>query len=143
MTTQGSRRRTKEIAKIHCLKRDLRLDDDTYRGVLYQLAGVRSSSELDAKGRTQVITWLGQQTGDKQDMANGRPHNLDSENAPAELKKIEALLLDQGLSWAYANAICKRMFKVARIALCSPEQFRGVIAALMVAKRRKEKAGGA
>jgi phage gp16-like protein len=41
-------RRRAAIAKLHCAKRDLRLDDDAYRAILRQVTGKESGADLDA-----------------------------------------------------------------------------------------------
>ncbi len=47
--------RTRDLAQIHIAKKDLGLDDDTYREMLFTLTRKRSSSELDAHQRGQVL----------------------------------------------------------------------------------------
>ena len=47
--------RNSELAKIHIAKKDLGLDDDTYRDVLWTVARVRSAKDLDHHGREQVL----------------------------------------------------------------------------------------
>jgi phage gp16-like protein len=47
--------RNNELAQIHIAKKDLGLDDDTYRAVLWTVARARSSKELDFHGRKAVI----------------------------------------------------------------------------------------
>ena len=47
--------RAREIKAIHIAKRDLCLDDDTYRDVLERITGLRSAADLDAKQRRAVI----------------------------------------------------------------------------------------
>lgn len=50
--------REREIRLIHVAKRDLQLDDETYRAMLWSLARVRSSKELDFTGRKKVLDHL-------------------------------------------------------------------------------------
>lgn len=47
-----------QIKMIHAAKRMLGLDDDTYRDMLENIAGVRSATELDQDGVTKVIRHL-------------------------------------------------------------------------------------
>lgn len=47
--------RTQEIAKIHVAKRDLDLNDEAYRAVLLEVAGVDSAATLDWKQRAVVL----------------------------------------------------------------------------------------
>jgi phage gp16-like protein len=134
----GDARRTRELATIHCMKRDLKLDDDSYRNLLYGIAGVRSAGELTADQRTRVIQEMQRDLGPAAKKYPGRPHNMDSKNAAPELAKLEALLADGKLPWAYADGIAQQMFKVDRIAFCTSEQIRAVITALIMNAKRKE-----
>jgi len=52
------RRRLRDLALIHVGKQQLGLDDDTYRTLLWGVAGVRSARDLDAAGRAEVLAWL-------------------------------------------------------------------------------------
>lgn len=47
--------RTAQLAAIHVAKRDLGLDDEEYRDILFTVARVRSASDLDAAGRAMVL----------------------------------------------------------------------------------------
>jgi phage gp16-like protein len=47
--------RTDDLAKIHIAKKDLGLDDETYRAVLWTCARVHSSKDLDHAGRAAVL----------------------------------------------------------------------------------------
>lgn len=50
--------REREIRLIHVAKRELQLDDDTYRAMLWSLARVKSSKDLDFTGRKKVLDHL-------------------------------------------------------------------------------------
>lgn len=45
----------KDLAKIHIAKKDLGLDDDTYRAMIRRIGGVESSAQLDAAGRRALL----------------------------------------------------------------------------------------
>jgi len=45
----------RQLAKIHIAKKALGLDDETYRGIINQIGGVNSSSDLTMLGRAKVI----------------------------------------------------------------------------------------
>ena len=47
--------RTAQLAQIHIAKKELGLDDDTYRAVLWACARVKSSADLDYAGRARVL----------------------------------------------------------------------------------------
>ncbi len=50
--------RNRELAQIHIAKAQLGLDDDTYRAMLWTVARVRSSGDLDFHGRIKVLQHL-------------------------------------------------------------------------------------
>lgn len=51
----GTQLRNAELAQIHIAKTQLGLDDETYRDVLWTVARVRSSKDLDWTGRKQLL----------------------------------------------------------------------------------------
>lgn len=109
------------------------MDDDGYRAVLERTAGVRSSSQLTSKTAAAVLDEL-VRLGWKPKKTNrtkGKPHNFNSHSMPAMIAKVEALLADMKLSWAYADAIANQMFGIQRCAwLRSEKQLKALIAAL-------------
>jgi phage gp16-like protein len=124
--------RNKELAKIHALKKNLMLDDETYRVMLVNQTGLDSSAKLDRGQRLTVIAYLQSQLG--KSLHTGKPHNLDSNT---QLQKIEALLTVQKKPWSYAHAMAKRMYKKDNLAFCAVFELRGIITALNVGGKRK------
>ena len=122
--------RHKMLAKIHIAKKQLGMNDDCYREMLKQVAGVKSAKELDLSGFDKVLRHLKQVGFKARSKAQypGRPHNADSQR---QIKKIEALLADNNLSWKYADAIAARMFGIKKIAWCLPPQLSKIITALI------------
>lgn len=126
------------LSKIHIAKSQLNMADDIYRGLLARVAGVRSAKELNVRQAAKVIEeferlgWKPKPSA----KSKGKPHNFKV--LPAEIEKVEALLTDMGLSWAYADAIVWRMFKVQRVAwLKTPKQLADLIAALHVEQEKR------
>lgn len=122
--------RKTDLAKIHLAKKELGMEDDTYRAMLKSIAGVSSAKDLDAKGRMDVLNHLricGMKfKKSKTSDYPGKPHNMNEQRG-----KIEALLADMKLEWAYADALAKRMFKVERVAWVKKgEQLKAIITAL-------------
>lgn len=132
--------RNRELAAIHAAKRDLRLDDEAYRAMLWSVARVRSAADLDAGGRRRVLDHLkavGWKSKPRRRVAQqpGTPHNLDRE---AMLQKIEAQLADMQLPWSYADAIAKHQAGIERVAwLRKSQQLAAVIAALHVEQEKR------
>ncbi len=51
----GTQLRNAEIAQIHIAKTQLGIDDDTYRAILWTVARVKSSKDLDWTGRKKLL----------------------------------------------------------------------------------------
>lgn len=126
------------LGKIHIAKQQLGLEDDIYRAVLARVAGVRSAKELSDRQAGAVLAeferlgWKPKQSS----KAKGKPHNFV--RLPEEVRVIEAQLADMGLSWAYADAIAKRMYGVPRVAwLKTPDKYRAILAALHVEQEKR------
>lgn len=125
----SNRYRNSELAKIHIAKKELDLDDDTYREILRAVGGVESSKDLSPLGRAKVLEYLKTKgfTG-KKAAYPGRPNTTDGR---PQLKKIEALLAEAKRPWSYAVAIAEQMFKKKRLEWCDSNELSGVIAALI------------
>lgn len=127
------------LSKIHIAKQQLGMEDDVYRSLLARVAGVRSSTELTQRQVGAVLREferLGFQPkpGSK---TTGKPHNF--QQMPARITKIEALLADMKLPWAYADALAKQMFKVARVAWVKKvDHLDALIAALHVEQEKRQ-----
>lgn len=135
-TSPDARRR--ELAKIHIAAKELQMDRQAYEAMLWACARVRSSRDLDAAGRARVLDHLKACgfKGKRGRPHQGRPHNLQSEERGPQLGKIEALLADAGRPWAYVDGMARRMFGVASVTWCNPEQLQKLIAALVYDARR-------
>lgn len=127
-----------DLAKIHLAKKDLQIDDEQYRDILWTLARVRSAADLDPSGRAKVLAYF-RQLGWKAKpgkRGQGRPANIA---ASEQLQKIEALLTDMRLPWDYADNMAKHMYQVDKVGwLKETKHLQGIITAL-VKKQRKQK----
>lgn len=130
-------RRRAELAKIHVLAKQLRMQEGTYREMLGAVAGVRSAKDLDESGRRRVIERLRRISAPARSVYPGRPANIDSEDRGPQLRKIEAQLTYAKRPWAYADAIARRMFGVSRVGFCNSVQLGKIIAALAIDSRRR------
>lgn len=121
-------------AQIHIARKELGLDEDTYRQMIATVTGgKRSCADCSVSELYQVVHHLkerGFKARARKRVAQhpGKPHNLD--NKPM-LQKVEALLAELKAPWSYADAIAKRQYKIERCAwLKTVEQYAGLIAAL-------------
>jgi phage gp16-like protein len=78
----------KEIQLIHIAKQQLGMDDETYRAMLWSVARVKSSTELDFAGRKKVLDHL-EACGWKR--SKPQPRKLADD---PQSKKIRALWLE-------------------------------------------------
>lgn len=137
--------RNPSLAKIHIAKKELGLDESTYRAMLRAHGGVSSAKDLTLIGAAKVLAHL-ERSGFKPKAATAlrsRP-SVGADRAPL-MSKVEALLADAGRPWAYADGVAKRLFagttKVERIEFCDAAHLGKVVAALsMDAKRRAKRA---
>lgn len=126
-------RRNQQLSKIHIAKKDLGLDDDSYRAMLMRIAGKTSSKDLSPLQTANVLREL--------ERLGWQPKRGPAKPKPAAdraklVSKIEAQLADAGRSWAYAVGIAKRLYKVEKVEWLNPEQLRGVVAALAYDAKR-------
>ncbi|MDP3841063.1 MAG: regulatory protein GemA [Oxalobacteraceae bacterium] len=83
--------RDREIKLIHVARRELGLDEETYRAMLQQVAGVESSAELTWQGRKKVLDhFKAKGFKVKSKAAPGKAAKPDPD-ADAQYRKIRAL----------------------------------------------------
>ena len=122
-TDKDEKRRRSQLASIHILLKQTGMTDQAYRDMLDRLTRRRSAGLLGESDRLLVITEL-------RSLIPTDP----------KMKKIIALLRDQGRSLAYAEGISKNMFRLPLTDLNS-RQLRSVIAALNYDLNRKKSRG--
>lgn len=136
----NQKNRGKLLAVVHVGKKELGLDDDTYRDLLEQVTGKRSAKDLKIEELNKVIRAL-EQKGFK----NQKKRSFGNKPEVASFKepligKIEALLADKKLHWDYAKAIAKQMFCKEKLEFCTKAELYRIAAALEYdAKRRPKK----
>jgi phage gp16-like protein len=120
------------LAKVHIAKKDLGLDDDTYRAMLENLTGKESAAALTVPQLVRVVADLRAQgwKGQANKSATRRKPVVRSE-AAGYLDKIEALLAEAKRPWSYASGIAKRMYRADKLEWLNADQMRGVMTALM------------
>ncbi len=131
---RAKQRRRNDLAKIHLLKKDLGLDDDSYRDMLEKLTGKRSAGKLTGPERNKVLIYMNRHSRRRE--YPGRPHNTDSND---QLKKIEALLAEAKRPWAYAKALAEKMYGKKRLEFCDSVELSGIITALINDAKRHDR----
>lgn len=142
--SRTSNYRNSLIRKIHVARRQLAMDEDAYRALLEQAAGVSSLRAMSDGQLLRVVKAFYSKGWGEGQRSSKDKHGLPKNFSPAPdgrgtaklMTKIEALLAEMGTAengfvpWSYAAAILKRMYKVDRMEWATPSQLRGVIAAL-------------
>lgn len=133
--------RNKELALIHIGKKQLDMDEETYRKMLWTVGRAHSSGDLDAGGREAVIKHLracGFTPERKREKKADpdRPHTLEQN---AQLRKIGAQLAHAKRPWKYAKSMAKRMYGKDALEFCTPEELNGITAALWKDGKRRER----
>ncbi|ECI2309167.1 regulatory protein GemA [Salmonella enterica] len=129
------------ISAIHAGQSFLGWDDATYRGVLCRLTGKRSSTKCSIRELEDVKEYMHRQ-GYPRKAPKGKGRRPKVANRrKAILSKIEALLAEGGLSWAYAEGIASHMYKQHVIEWLDDDQLHGVMVALTQRARRQGRSG--
>jgi phage gp16-like protein len=138
-----SEERGKLIKVIHVARRELAMDDDSYRQMLAAMPGLdgqTSTAKLSVPKLKMVLEML-KSKGFKvrpNRKTQGKPHNFYSNAMPLMITKIEAQLADMKLSWSYADGIARQMFGIQKCAwIREPEQLQALIAALDVEQGKR------
>jgi phage gp16-like protein len=131
------------IKIIHVARRELAMDEDSYRQMLAQMPGLdgqTSTAKLTIPKLKMVLEML-KSKGFKvrpSRKTKGKPHNFDSNAMPLMITKIEAQLADMKLPWSYADGIARQMFGIQKCAwIRQPEQLQALIAALDVEQEKR------
>ena len=142
-------RRRSDLAKIHLGAKQLLGDDEeAYRDMVEAVTGKRSAGELDEAGRRAVIEHL-EACGAKFEPARKsglkRKPPASPPDTERQIAKIRAMLAEDGLPDAYAEAILKRQCSHPHgvpLQWVSSKQLGNVIAALAYRKKRMAKRAG-
>jgi phage gp16-like protein len=133
--SKHSARRQALLGKIHIGRKQLDMDEDTYRDMMKNIGRVKSASskDLTPAGIDRVLQHM-QRAGaifTSPKRAGRRPHSIGSaSDRAAQISKIEALLADAGRPYEYAVSMARRMYKKDALEFCDGRELAGIIAAL-------------
>lgn len=137
--------RKSDLARIHMMAAQLKLDDDTYRDMLERITGQRSAAELTVEQRNAVIAELSRHVGDGNRGAARTALPDAPKRVRAELRamigKVSALLAERNLPWSYAHGLAQRMFQSQRVEWLRADQLHRVVAALSYDQKRRAARG--
>lgn len=127
--------RNRQLAQIHLAKKQLALDESTYRALLQRVTGKASAAAMTHSERDAVIADM-VRLGFRQAPAATRtlrfPGRPKTTGEVPLLRKIEALLADAKRPWAYAHGMAKKMFGIARVEWLPHDQLHRLVAALQI-----------
>ena len=133
-STQQSRRRA-ALAKIHIAKKQLGLEEETYRAMLQEVAGVDSAADLDMRGLGEVLDHLADR-GAKFASRGRKSGSFTPHRSKRRLLwKIYQLLGDRPQK--YAAAILRNQGGPDALEWATPTQLHKVVAALEYDRKRK------
>lgn len=128
--------RRAELAAIHVAKKQLRLDDDTYRALLVGLTGLDSSAKMNTYQRRLVIEHLRKKGFEKRPGAGAGPSKFVY-LSDAQLRMVRGLWIDLARAGAVRdsselalNHFVKRMTGIETLSWLTPEAANKVIEAL-------------
>lgn len=140
------RRRKIQIKAIQANRRQLVLDDGTYRDMLEAQTGKRSAKDLTVAEGAKVLDWM-QRSGainpKQPNRSGGKRRPVPSASRDALMGKVHALLTELGRvtgqphGLGYADAICKRNGWASAVDFCRDSDLHLVVGALSRTVRSK------
>lgn len=132
--------RNGDLAKIHIAQKQLGLTREDYEAILWAVARVRSSKDLDHAGRQRVLDHL-KASGFKPAASPTSKRPSRPTPAPDKLKlvrRIRAQLISlKNLPDSYADGIAKQMFGLQFFEWGTHDQLHAITAALGVQQRKQ------
>ena len=115
MTRYPTDQRRRDLATIHMVKKHLGMDDAAYRDILWSVARVRSSSELDQAGRSKLLDHFKACGWKPTPKVNEWAFiNTAAPDRRPLLKKICMVCKSVGAGKAYAEGAAQRQTGIAR-----------------------------
>lgn len=140
MTAQRDPRHV-QLGRIHQARKQLGLDEATYRALLQRVTGLASSADMTSAQRNDVLREFARlgfkqaEAGARKRVFAGRPKG----DLSPMLRKCEALLADNKRPWSYAHSMALRMFHVTRVEWLNPHDLHKLVAALQMDANRRKK----
>lgn len=137
MASSHDPRRKQQLAAIHAGKKQLALDDDTYRDLLQRVTGQRSAAGLSERQRVDVLgelRRLGMPEAARSWPGEPAPNLMQ---ARPMLRKVRALLADAKRPWAYAHATAEQMHQITRVEWLNDTQLHALVSALQIDANRR------
>lgn len=126
-------------AVIHIAKSQVGMSDDEYRDLLGSV-GAASSTDLSNQTFDKVMSRMenmGFRTTSKPKKRPRKKAGLPG-NKRQIMGKIEAILLDMDLPWAYVDAIASKRYGVATVQWLESDDLHAVLKMMIYHQKRKE-----
>lgn len=123
----------RHLAKIHLLKKQLGLDEDTYRALLLAHGGHSSAKDMNAQQKVKVINWMA-------GYIHGKAVAEQYADRTSLFNAINALRKQMQRHSNYVGAIAARMFGNSNLGNCSVIELGMVLAALREQSQRESAA---
>lgn len=131
--------RLSDTKKIHIAKKDLAMDDATYRALLLRVTGKTSSKDCSPRDRQLLLEEFVRLGFKVKAKKAGRSLPQVAPERMPRMRKIEALLAEAKRPWSYLDPIIKNL-KRSSIQFCDEEDLSKIIAALMADAMRHGRA---
>jgi len=129
--------RKRVLAQIHIARKDLGLDEDTYRlAISTATGGKRSCSDCTGPELQKILQHMKARGFKPKASKAGRKKPRTPPSRQAVMNKVEALLAEAGRPWAYADGMAVRMFKVERVDWLDDDQLYRLMQGLVVDANR-------
>lgn len=143
MTVPNKTAKRKQLmAQIHIAKKDLGLDDESYRAILWRVSQKESCADMTVTQLVDVVKEMKRLGFKVQSTARSKANHGKKPNAvqskQALMNKIEAILADMNLSWAYAHAMARKMFGVDQVHWLDDNHLYKLTQALAVYQRKQK-----
>lgn len=132
-----------QLARIHAGKKQLQLDDHTYRALLERVTGLRSSADMTTAQRNDVLrefARLGMRHEAQAESKRrwpGQPDAALMKSRPM-LRKVGALLANSKRPWSYAHGLAKKMHEVEKVEWLNDHQLHALVSAMQIDANRRQ-----
>lgn len=130
MTMKNNDLHKRHLAKIHALKKQLGLDDETYRALLLTHGGKASSKDMTAQEKVKVINWMA-------GYLNGKKAAEQYADRGGLFDAINSLRRQMHRHNNYVIEIARRMFGHGDLRRCTVIELGMVLVALQEQQQRE------
>ncbi|MBU3952062.1 MAG: regulatory protein GemA [Proteobacteria bacterium] len=129
----------KKKAVIHIAKAQVGMKEAEYRDLLSSV-GAETSKDLTDKTFDRLMGQF-QRLGFKTTSKTRSKRNVSNlpHGKKALMKKLEAIILDMGLTWGYVDAIAKKRFEVETAQWLGPEDLLKLVQMMVTHQNRQHK----